>query len=197
MEVRRSTLAPRLAPAPARPQTRAEVSAFRLSGYGAVWFNGQPGSEYLLFGTIKERFRPGCFAESLRKDDPRVLWSHDSSYVLGRRSSANARFVEDATGLKYECDLSDATLVKDLVITPINRRDARGSSIGFIVRREEWFEEGDYSVREIHEAELMECSPCVWPAYELTTVTVTERHVSPYVRRKLEEYRRRAAEVSL
>ena len=127
-----------------RPELRGEDAGDRrLEGYGAVFYDGTPGTEYKLWDNTVERVMPGAFRRAIDEDDVRSLFNHDANIVLGRNQAnpATLRIVEDEVGLAYVVDLPNTQLVRDLVISPIERRDVSGSSFMFRATKAPWVEE--------------------------------------------------------
>src|SRR5262245_26955397 len=71
-----------------------------LVGYGAVFFNGDPGTEYRLSKNVIERVSPRAFDDTLNSgSDVIACFNHDPNYLLGRRSAGTLSLSTDATGL--------------------------------------------------------------------------------------------------
>lgn len=147
-----------------------------ITGYAVKW---EMKSETLGYWyRFKEQFRKGAFAESLKNDDQRALWSHDTSQVLGRTKNNTLRLWEDDIGLRFELDLPPTTLGNDVYET-IKRGDVDGVSFGFKMQKEEWDEnDPDNIVRTVLQAKLLEISPVAFPAYPDSTVSAREN--DPY-----------------
>lgn len=149
----------------------------KISGYGAVYYDAaDPGTEYRLWQDTFERFAPGAFDGAVKPGaDVRSLFNHDSNFVLGRTISDPATLVlaVDKVGLRYDVSPPDTQLVRDAVLTPIERGDVDGASIAFYVRKVAWIletrGERQVEVREIQEAELVEVGPVTFPAYASTS----------------------------
>lgn len=58
------------------------------------------------------------------------MWQHDDGYILARTSSGTLRMDEDDTGLRFDADLPDTNLARDLAVL-ITRGDINGMSFGF------------------------------------------------------------------
>jgi len=71
-----------------------------------------------------ESIAPGAFAASLKSDDIRSFFNHDSNQVLGRTSAKTAEFSEDEKGLRAIIRPPDTAAARD-VVTLIKRGDAR------------------------------------------------------------------------
>src|SRR5690625_4997649 len=134
-----------------------------ISGYAVKW---EKKSHVLgMFYKFREQFKKGAFAESLKNDDQRYLWSHDVSKVLGRTKNKTLRLEEDDIGLRFELDLPNTTLGND-TYESIKRGDVDGVSFGFRMLEEEWDEnDSDNIVRTINKARLLEVSAVAFPAY--------------------------------
>lgn len=153
---------------------REESGPPKIEGYGAVFYrDGDPGSEYELWDGLYERIMPGAFDRAIREDDVRSLFNHDSNIVLGRAKAGTLALAVDATGLRYTVTPPDTQLVRDQVLGPIGRGDVSGSSFMFVTRAEAWREETRdgraVEIRELHEVQLWEVGPVVFPAYDSTT----------------------------
>jgi HK97 family phage prohead protease len=128
-----------------------------LVGYAAV-FN----SESQDLGGFVEILKPGCFTETLLNGDQRALWNHCHDHLLGRTKSGTLRLAEDDHGLRFELDVPDTSLGRD-VYELVKRGDVDGVSFGFYSVHDEWSADG--KVNTVLEADLVEISPVVWPAY--------------------------------
>lgn len=146
------------------------ASGPRLVGYAVVW-----NALSLNLGGFKERILKGAFAESLKKDDQRALFNHESSYVLGRVSAKTMMLKEDANGLWFSIIPPDTQWARDLMMS-IKRRDIRECSFGFTVNPngDRWSREGSTAIREVLKATLMEVTIASFPAYQETTVMVRQ-----------------------
>jgi len=162
-------------------ETRGEGEEKRpvLVGYAAVYYRaGNPGTEYWLWDDLVERIMPGAFKAAVAEgDDARGLFNHDVDNLLGLRSNGTVRLSQDKTGLKYEIDLPDTTLGRDLVEL-VGRGDVPGSSFAFrthggvrgkVVWTEETEDGRTVDVREVHDLELADVGPVTRPAYTGTT----------------------------
>src|SRR5262249_31979044 len=112
-----------------------------IVGYAAVFYSAtDPGTEYVLADwsdeCVVEQIAPGAFDRALKdQDDVRALFNHNADYVLGRTASGTLRMTEDDKGLRYEADLPDTTVARDLAAM-VERGDINGSSFAFAVEAE-------------------------------------------------------------
>lgn len=171
-------------------QRRADYAPL-LVGYAAVFYQADdPGSEYELWPGLREHVLPGCFDRAIReKQDVRGLFNHDTDQVLGRLSAGTLRLSVDATGLRYEIDLPDTSLGRDLA-TSIDRGDITGSSFSFLDQRTTYVRgEGDApDIRELQDVDLFDVGPVTFPAYESTTTGIRSADADA-MRREFETWR--------
>ncbi|WP_288550264.1 HK97 family phage prohead protease [uncultured Brachyspira sp.] len=159
---------------------KREDSPDKLSGY-AIVFNALSEPFYGLF---RERVVAGALEKTLREDDQRCLWGHDSMYVLGRKSAGTLLLREDDKGLYFEVTPPNTGWAKDLVES-VHRGDINQMSFGFRVYDERWIqdektiEEYGMSIREILGMQLEEISIVTFPAYPDTSVR--NKDVSEYI----------------
>ena len=165
--------------------TEVRADNRKIAGYGAV-FNVETDID----GMFREKIAPGAFSNSL-DGDVRSFFNHDSNNVLGRTSSGTLRLSEDSTGLKYEVDLPDTQIARDLQVS-MDRGDVDGSSFAFTVTRERWDETGDVPLRTIEEVNLYEVGPVTVPAYPDAKVALRSleesRKANPEDRSSLDKF---------
>lgn len=160
-------------------ELRADESGTKtLIGYAAV-FNSATD----IGGYFTEQIAPGAFAETIR-GDVRCLFNHQSGNVLGRTKSGTLRLSEDSHGLRFEVDLPDTVLGKD-VGTLVGRGDISGCSFDFRALKQSWDDTVDPPKRTLEKVDISEISIVTFPAYADTTVGV----------RSLEAVRAEAEEV--
>jgi HK97 family phage prohead protease len=136
----------------------------KLTGYAALFdtFSQE------IFG-IKEKIARGAFAESIRKDDIRMLWNHDPNFVLARTTSGTLKLKEDHRGLWFEAIPPDTQWARDLLVS-IKRGDVSQNSFGFQIEDQKWGR--DKKVRTLKKVKLFDISPVTFPAYKDTEVFV-------------------------
>lgn len=160
-----------------RVEARAEGDAKRwIRGHAAVfgeWATLYEGRTFV----IREKVRAGTFRNALAEgQDVRALFNHRMDYVLGRNTAGTLLLSEDARGLYSEIDYPDTQLVRDLVVTPMERGDITGMSFAFLPRAGGYVEtiyERDgvtYYDYELTDADLYDVSVVTNPAYEGTDV---------------------------
>jgi len=147
-------------------ELRADESGTKtLVGFAAV-FNSPTD----IGGYFTEQIAPGAFAETI-KGDVRCLFNHESGNVLGRTKSGTLRLWEDERGLRFEVDLPDTVLGKD-VGTLVSRGDISGCSFDFRALKQSWDDTVDPPKRTLEKVEISEVSIVTFPAYTDTTVGV-------------------------
>ncbi len=135
-----------------------------LTGYAAVF------NEPTQIWDYDEQILPGAFNRSLSEGaDVRALFNHQDSHVIARRSGGTLELSEDAKGLFFRMRVPDTQAARDL-IENIRHGNISGMSIGFVVQREEWREDGNRLLRSLLDVELIEISPVTFPAYEGTSI---------------------------
>lgn len=123
-------------------------------------------------GGFQERIAPGAFANTIKSGDIRALFNHDSNIVLGRNKSGTLRLSEDSAGLAFEIDSPTTQLVRDMVLSPIERGDVSQCSFGFYTVADKWAKVNGMWVRTLLEVDLFDVSPVTYPAYPQTDVAV-------------------------
>ncbi|MEO5366047.1 MAG: HK97 family phage prohead protease [Magnetococcus sp. WYHC-3] len=147
---------------------KEEGQPAKIIGYAAV-FNSL--SEDL--GGFREKIDPGAFHDAIGRSDTRMLWNHDSNYVLGRKSAGTLSLKEDDKGLKIENTPPDTQWARDLMVS-IDRGDINQMSFGFRIEEDKWEEkEGKETIRTlVRIADLPDVSPVTYPAYVNTEVAL-------------------------
>jgi HK97 family phage prohead protease len=134
----------------------------KIVGYAAVY-----NSLSQDLGNFRETITPGAFTAALASaPDVRGRYNHEG--LLGRTKSGTLRLADDARGLRYEIDVADTTLGRD-VAESVRRGDVDGSSFAFRVRGsdgEVWKRDAAGGViRELRALELFDVGPVDNPAY--------------------------------
>tara|TARA_B100001250_G_scaffold408727_1_gene431651 strand:- start:157 stop:666 length:510 start_codon:yes stop_codon:yes gene_type:complete len=136
-----------------------------LTGYAAR-FNSEAS-----IGDFVEVIRPGAFARTLAAPTAvniRAIYEHDDKALLGRVGSGTLRLSEDDVGLRFELDLPDTSLGRDLAEL-VKRGDVAGCSFGFMAGKDTWL---PGPLRELREVDLHEITLTARPAYSSTSVSL-------------------------
>ncbi|HGO9409091.1 TPA: HK97 family phage prohead protease [Bacillus cereus] len=144
-----------------------EEQPSKITGYAAV-FN----SKTTIGGWFDEVIEPGAFARSLSENsDIRALFNHNWDNVLGRTKSGTLRLEEDEKGLKFEIELPNTSVGRDLAES-MSRGDINQCSFGFWITEENWDYNVEPALRTIEEVELYEISVVSIPAYDDTEASL-------------------------
>ena len=146
--------------------------AATLVGYAAV-FNAE--SHDIGF---REVIQPGAFKRSLEAGtDVLALVEHDRAMIIGRRSNGTLRLEEDQTGLRYEVDVPDTQVGRD-ILTNVRMGNVAGSSFGFRTQRDRWefnYDDPSKDKRTLIDVDLYDVGPVAEPAYPDTSVAARSR----------------------
>lgn len=167
-------------------KTRAEDNGdLYVSGYFAVF-----GSDYELWPGATESIAPGAFDESIT-GDVRALWNHNDDIVLGRTGAGTLKLEQDSRGLWGEIKINQKDSDAMNAYERIARGDVDGCSFGFDIEREEFRENPDGSVHwTITKVNpLFEVSPCVFPAYQATSISARKHEFDEIQKRKSDEWK--------
>jgi uncharacterized protein len=124
-------------------------------------------------GGWKELISPGAFAGALDANaDVLCLRDHDASLLLGRTKSKTLLLNDSPDGLRFSCKLPKTSQASDLAES-VTRGDLDANSFGFICLEDKWVADETGSViRTLLSVELLEVSPCSFPAYPSSAVSV-------------------------
>ncbi|MEM9752552.1 MAG: HK97 family phage prohead protease [Planctomycetota bacterium] len=134
----------------------------------------------LLFGVLsndrggyRARFAPGSIRFAAG-GDVRCLYGHSEMALLGRVSSGTLMLEQDDKGLKFEIELPDTTVGRD-VAELIRRGDIRGCSFGiWNITESTWNVEGGEEIRDYGEVELDEITITGNPSFPQSMVELIE-----------------------
>ena len=139
-----------------------------IEGHAAIFNNDSEDMGFI------ERIKPSAFKDALKKSDVRSLFNHDVNIVLGRNKAGTLELKEDSKGLFQITHPPDTQLVRDMVLTPIERGDIDQQSFGFTVEKDSWKDlDTDRPIRTIEKVkELFDVSVVTYPAYADTSVAL-------------------------
>lgn len=136
-------------------------------------------------GGFVEMIAPGAFAGALTPGaDVLCFRDHKEFLLMGRTKSGTLSLADTADGLTWECILPNSSDA-DALYESVSRGDLDANSFGFCCVEDsvEWV--GDELVRTVISAELMEISPCSFPAYESSSVSL--RHALTEIRSRMQK----------
>ncbi len=147
-----------------------------LYGFGAVYYDGTPRTEFQLRPGLRERIMPAAFERAIQEDDIRALFNHGIDNLLGRTGAKTMRIRNESQGPFYEIDLPETDIGQRVKVN-VERGDISGASWGFIVGpgNSEFIqaEDGDGDVRQVYGfARVLDMGPVTFEAYGATTVGV-------------------------
>ena len=153
-------------------ELRATEKGKSLSGYAAR-FNTD---SHPIMGLFIESIAPGAFKRSLDEQDydVRAYFNHNPSMLLGRQGNGTLRLAEDDKGLRFDLDLPDTQLGRDMAAL-VQRGDLYGMSFGFHTRTDEWKQpekRDDYPHRTLKDVSVFDVSLATEPAYEAASVAL-------------------------
>lgn len=139
-----------------------------IAGYAATF-----GDLSLDLGGFREKIAPGAFTASLMDTsiDPLCLYDHNMANILGRRSSGTLTLSEDERGLKFQCQLPDTSVARDLTAL-MEREDIGNMSFGFACDSDSWDDIGGTVVRTLIAVRVYEVSVVASPAYPSSSVAL-------------------------
>jgi len=118
-------------------------------------------------GGFKERINPGAFDDVL-ENDVRAYFNHNPDYLLGRTSAGTLRLSVDEKGLRYELDIPNTTVGRDLKEN-MRLGNITQSSFAFTIGKngDSWERgENGNDIRIINKVDrLYDVSPVSLPAY--------------------------------
>ncbi len=166
-----------------RPELRYldRDEASTITGYGAIFYDGTPETEYRISENIVERIHPEAF-DGIDEGDVIATLNHDPNFLLGRTKAGTLSLEVDRVGLRYEIPIREDDPDHQKVVSKLRAGDLDGSSFWFQIEKEEKTVEEEKTVFEIRQVSLIEVGPVVLPAYSATTSELRSQHVADRVR---------------
>ena len=124
-------------------------------------------------GSFTEIIAPGAFASALAPGaDVLCLRDHDQKLLMGRSTSSTLVLVDSPAGLTFRCVLPKTQSAMELAES-IDRQDLTGVSFGFTTNADVWTSDEQGNVlRTLVSVNLAEISPCSFPAYTASSVSI-------------------------
>lgn len=163
-------------------EQRGDGGALKLSGLAAVY---NSPSEDLGFFEVLE---PSAFRDAIKASDQLLLWQHDHSQPLARKSAGNLKLEDRGEGLWFSATLPATQLAKDAVEL-VRSGVVTQMSFQFGMRggKDRWEVRDGQKWRYISKiGQLMEVSLVSTPAYTATKVAARqlEQRITDTVRRE-------------
>jgi HK97 family phage prohead protease len=162
--------------------TRQENDERFIEGY-FIRFN----EETELWDGVFEEVDPKAVDDSLKNNDIRCLFNHDTNIVLGRTSNGTLELRKDEKGLFGRVKINPNDKQALDIYARIERGDINACSFGFNIISEEIQNRDDGTVKFIlRKIDLHEVSPVTFPAYPTTTIQAREKDLEEYKQRQIE-----------
>lgn len=164
-------------------KTRAEGESDKyIEGYFAVF-----EQETELWHNCFEKISRGAFDNSIKNNDIRCLFNHDSGFVLGRMSSNTLELRTDTYGLWGRVKINPLDRQAMDIYARVERGDISGCSFGFNPVDKTWLTENDITTWDVKEADTHEVSICTFPAYPQTEIQARQKDMQVSQKRQLEQ----------
>lgn len=135
-------------------------------------------------GGFHEEISRGAFTKTLAEGDPLLVYQHDLTKPLARKSAGNLDMhegeLDGVAGLVMRAKPVDTSYARDLRAL-VKAKVIQGMSFGFNVVKDEWVDaEGRAADKQtgtkrfIREVKLIEGSPVTRPAYEGTAISARD-----------------------
>jgi HK97 family phage prohead protease len=161
--------------------TRAENEDKFIEGY-FIRFN----EETELWPGVFEEVAPESIDNSLKNNDIRCLFNHDTGFVLGRTGNNTVEFEKRSEGLYGSVKINPKDSQALDAYARIERGDVNACSFGFNPIKEEIHDREDGTVKfTLREIDLHEVSPCTFPAYPTTSIQARKKDISQHKERQL------------
>lgn len=148
-----------------------------------------------LYAGVYEEVDPDCITNSLRDNDIRALFDHQTALVLGRTGNNTLELKRDDIGLYGIIRINENDKQAMDILARVERGDINACSFGFNIIKEEMQEREDGTVKFIlKEIDLLEVSIVTFPAYDGTSVSARKKDVKEYKQRRLEVNKKKLKE---
>lgn len=162
--------------------TRQENDERFIEGY-FIRFN----EETELWDGVFEEIAPEAVDDSLKNNDIRCLFNHDTNIVLGRTGNGTLELRKDEKGLFGRVKINPNDKQALDIYARIERGDINACSFGFNIISEEIQNRDDGTVKFIlRKIDLHEVSPVTFPAYPTTTIEARKKDLEQHKQRLLE-----------
>jgi len=163
-------------------ETRNEEGKEKVIAGYFIRFN----EETELYKGVYEEIRSTAIVNSLKANDVRCLFNHDSAVVLGRTGNSTLQLRADDVGLWGEVTINPNDKQANDIYARIERGDINACSFGFIPLDEEIENRSDGSVKFIvRDIDLKEVSCVTFPAYPQTSISARQHDVEAIKKQKL------------
>ena len=162
--------------------TRQENDERFIEGY-FIRFN----EETELWDGVFEEVAPEAVDDSLKNNDIRCLFNHDTNIVLGRTGNGTLELRKDEKGLFGRVKINPNDKQALDIYARIERGDINACSFGFNIISEEIQNRDDGTIKFIlKKIDLHEVSPVTFPAYPTTSIEARKKDIEKHKQRQLE-----------
>ena len=141
-----------------------------------------------------EKIDRSAIDKSINDLDIRALFNHDTSLVLGRTTNKTLNLTVEDTGVKGEILINKDDPMAVGVFARVKRGDISGCSFGFIPTEIDTIRREDSTLDIIKGLELLEVSPCTFPAYPQTEISARKKEFVDNKKQRLEQRKRQFKE---
>ena len=152
------------------------------------------GEETELYEGCYEEVKKGAASDSLKTNDIRCLFNHDTGSVLGRTGNGTLALREDDKGIygKVEINQNDPQAMS--VYAKVQRGDIDACSFGFYIDKESNEKRNDGMKFYLEKVDVFEVSPVTFPAYPQTEVSARSRDIEQLKKRSLDARKKQLKE---
>lgn len=160
--------------------------------------SGEDGDKYIegyfirfneeteLWPGVYEEVAPESIDNSLKNNDIRALFNHDTGFVLGRTGNNTVRLKKEKEGLYGSVKINPKDSQALDAYARVERGDINACSFGFNIVNEEVQNRDDGTVKFIlKEIDLHEVSPVTFPAYPTTSIQARQKDLAQHKERQL------------
>lgn len=157
-----------------------------IEGYFVVY-----NKEVEIFNGYFEQISPQALTESIKNNDIRCLFNHDTGFVFGRTGNKTVRLKSDDYGLFASVEINQNDRQAMDIYERVKRGDITTCSFGFFERASEIKTSANND--EVHltvtDADVFEISVCPFPAYKDTEISARTAIVNANARNRLTEHK--------
>lgn len=143
------------------------------------------GEETKLYDGCYEEVKRGAATQSIKKNDIRCLFNHDTGSVLGRTGNGTLTLREDEKGIFGRVEINQQDPQAMSVYAKVQRGDIDSCSFGFYIEKESNEKRDDGVKFFLEEVDVFEVSAVTFPAYPQTEVSARTRDIEKLEKRSL------------
>lgn len=154
-----------------------------IEGYFIVY-----NTEVEIFTGYFEQIAPGAIDDSIKNNDIRCLFNHDTGFVLGRTGNNTVFLKSDSIGLYATVEINQNDRQAMDIYERVKRGDISTCSFGFYeeASEQETEECGLVLHNKVTKANVFEISICPFPAYEDTEISARSSVINKNAKEQIE-----------